>query len=255
MILDKIVRHKRKEVAALKKFSFKSRALALGPKKRSFAAALAGKKPVAVIAEIKRRSPSKGLLRKNFNAVKIAKAYAAGGASAISVLTDIKFFGGCAADLQEVRRAVKLPLLRKDFIIDEAQIYESRLLGADAILLIAAILSKRKMARFARIAESLGLDVLFEVHTASELTKVRGLKPRLLGVNNRNLKTFEVDLGITAQFAKSSPKGSLLVSESGVKEHKDLLYLRGLGARAVLVGESLMRQKDVKRALRKLIRG
>lgn len=255
MILEKIVRHKRKEVAALKKYSFKARALALGAKKRRFASALAGKKPVAVIAEIKRRSPSKGLLRKNFNAVSIAKAYEAGGASALSVLTDIKFFGGCAADLQEVRRAVKLPLLRKDFIIDEAQIYESRLLGADAILLIAAILSKQKMARFSRIAESLGLDVLFEVHTAAELKKVRGLKPRLLGVNNRNLKTFEVDLGTTAKFAKLAPKRSILISESGVKAHKDLLYLRGLGARAVLVGESLMRQKDVKKALRKLIRG
>lgn len=256
MILNKIVAYKRKELAVLKKkqplVDLKKKVAALPKKRRIFLKALASGKAPAVIAEIKRRSPSKGLLRKNFDPKKIARDYQAGGASALSVLTDEKFFGGSADILRAVRREVKLPLLRKDFMIEEYQVYEARLMGADAILLIAAILSASKMKQLASLAEKLGMDALFEVHSRAELNKVKALKPRLLGVNNRNLKTFEVDIRTTEKLIKGKSGLGLIVSESGIQNHKDLLYLKGLGVRAVLVGETLMRQRDVKQALKRL---
>lgn len=256
MILRQIVRQKLREIAVLKRTrplaSLKKVCAMLPAKKRVFEASLKKARGIAVIAEIKRRSPSKGLLRRDFSPAAIAKAYRRGGAAALSVLTDQKFFGGSADALKAVKRSVRLPVLRKDFILDEHQVYESRLMGADAVLLIASLLSRAKMRRLSELARRLGLDVLFEVHTAGEMRNVRSLKPGLIGINNRDLGTFRTDIRRTARLIKSAPKGPLIVSESGIQTHEDLLYLRGLGARAVLVGESLMREKNIERALKRL---
>lgn len=256
MILNRIVLHKKKEISASKKripLLILKKIVSLLPKKKpSFLSTLRASRGMAIIAEIKRKSPSKGILRKKFNPAAIAQSYRKGGASALSVLTDEKFFGGSAAVLKTVRKAVSLPILRKDFILDEYQVYESCLLGADAILLIAGILSRAQMMRLSRLARSLGLDVLFEVHSLSEMKKVRTLKPRLVGINNRDLRTFRTDITQTARLVKEAPSRALLVSESGIQTREDLIYLRALGVKAVLVGESLMREKDITRALKKL---
>ncbi len=256
-ILEKIVIYKKQEItekkrhislAALEKCSTVTQ-----KKSARFLKALQNKKPVAVIAEIKRKSPSKGILRKNFNPVAIAKEYEQAGASALSVLTDQEFFGGSDTILKNVRRVTKLPILRKDFVIDEYQIYEAKAIGADAILLIAGILSLKKLKSFSKLAERLGLDCLFEIHTAGELRKTLKVGPKMLGINNRNLKTFETDIRTTETLAKMAPKGVFLVSESGIQRPQDLLYLRACGARAVLVGESLMRHKSPGAALKALL--
>lgn len=256
-ILDTIVRHKKKEIlAAIKRISLETlqAKVASLPKKRPvFLAALKKNRNIAVIAEIKRRSPSKGLLRKNFNPVQIAREYQKAGASALSVLTDSEFFGGSLDILKKVRKTTKLPILRKEFIIDPYQIYEARLAGADAILLIAAILSAAELKQFARLAMSLGLDVLFEAHTAGEVQKILKARPKLIGINNRNLKTFHVDLRTTVKLAARVPKSVYLVAESGIRHREDLDFLRRGGARAVLVGETLMREKSPGAALRKLL--
>lgn len=256
MILDEIIKNKKKEVARLKVDKplalLKKAVLKLRKNKPRFAAALKKGREVAVIAEMKRRSPSKGLLRKNFDPIRIAKAYKAGGARALSVLTDEKYFGGSSKDLTQVRKATNLPILRKDFTVDEYQIYESKLLGADAILLIAAVLSPSVLKRFSRLAKKLGMDALIEIHTAGEFKKVSSLRPALLGINNRNLKNFHVDIRTTQKIAKLSPKKSLLISESGIKDHGDLMFMERLGVQAVLVGESLMKKPDLKKALLQL---
>ena len=256
-ILSVITAHKRKEVAlSKKKVSLESlaRKASLLPRRPGrFARALRGAKGVAVIAEIKRRSPSKGLIRKDFNPARIAKQYQKGGASALSVLTDKKFFGGDPAFIAKVKKSTSLPVLRKDFILDGYQVYESKVLGADAILLIAASLNASRMASLASLASRLGLDVLFEVHNAAELRKVLPLKPRLVGVNNRDLRSFKVDLGVSRRLGRSIPKNALFVSESGIFTDKDVARLHSYGARAVLVGESLMRQKDPGQALKRLL--
>lgn len=257
MILDEIVKNKKKEIAALKRkrpLSFLKKETAKLPKKNpSFFNALKRANGIVVIAEIKKKSPSKGVLRQDFKPVEIAREYAGAGASALSVLTDIKFFSGSTQILTDVKSSVHLPVLRKDFILDEYQLYESRLIGADAVLLIAGLLSKKKLRVLSRIASGLGLDVLYEVHSKKEITKIKSLDPKLVGVNNRDLKTFRVDLRTTEKLRPYLPKGALLVSESGIKTHKDLLYLKRLGAKAVLVGESLMTQKNIGAALRRLL--
>lgn len=252
MILDAIVAHKKKEVAALKKRGLPGVPKAR-PKGRLYRA-LRAAKDVGVIAEIKRRSPSKGLLRKNFDPVALAKDFERSGASALSVLTDRKFFGGSLEVLKKVRKVTKLPILRKDFVIDAIQIREAALAGADAVLLIAAILTADELKSLSREAESLGLDVLYEVHDAKDAAKVVPLKPRLAGVNNRDLRTFTVDLKATEKLGKKFSRGSLLVSESGIFTRADVDRVKKLGARAVLVGESLMRQPDAGGALRGLLR-
>lgn len=256
-ILDTIVRHKKKEVAAsMKRASLESlqaKISALPKKRPQFLAWLKKDRDIAVIAEIKRRSPSKGLLRKGFDPVQIAREYQKAGASALSVLTDSAFFGGSLDILKKVRKATKLPILRKEFIIDAYQIYEARLAGADAILLIAAILTAAELKRFSQIAASLGLDVLFEAHTAGEVRKILKARPKLIGINNRNLKTFHVDLRTTVRLAVGVPKSVYLVAESGIRHREDLDFLKRGGARAVLVGETLMREKSPGAALRKLL--
>jgi indole-3-glycerol phosphate synthase len=230
------------------------------PAPRDFVAALraACRKP-AVIAEVKKASPSKGVIREDFDPELIAKGYAAGGASCLSVLTDKPFFQGGFDVLVKVRQVVELPLLCKDFILSPYQLYQARAAGADAALLIAAILTDVDMAYLLKVARSLGLAVLVEVHDAAELERVLALDGvQLIGINNRNLATFDTDLAtteqLTAQYGDQiRAKGALLVSESGLLSRDDLDRVQSAGADAVLVGESLMRQPDVTAALEALI--
>jgi indole-3-glycerol phosphate synthase len=232
------------------------------PAPRDFVAALKAscRKP-AVIAEIKKASPSKGVIRQDFDPVAIAKAYGAGGASCLSVLTDKKFFQGGFDVLVDVRGAVELPLLCKDFILWPYQLYQARAAGADAALLIAAILSDKDLHYLLKVAHSLGLAVLVEVHDGAEMERVLALEGvKLIGINNRDLSTFAVDLAtteaLTASYgAQVRAKGALLVSESGLFSRDDLDRVVSAGADAVLVGEALMRQSDVTAALETLIGG
>ncbi|MEK5281039.1 MULTISPECIES: indole-3-glycerol phosphate synthase TrpC [Paenibacillus] len=263
MYLDKIVATKIKEVELLSKnFSLAQaeRDIALLSATRGFRKALTqGKnRDMGLIAEVKKASPSKGLIREDFDPVSIAKGYEAGGADCLSVLTDTEYFQGSAAYLQQVKEAVNLPLLRKDFIIDEKQIYEARLLGADAVLLIVAILTPAQLSHFIDIASGLGLDILIEVHDRNELAVVLSTEkitqPNvLLGINNRNLRTFETSLETTAELAALVPQGVPVISESGISGSKDIGYLRTTGAHGVLVGEYLMRQANVEDAVNGLL--
>lgn len=264
-ILDTIVEQKKLEVAKLPE-----RIIAAGDlrdamleqgERRDFLAAL--RKPrvgdIALIAEVKKASPSKGVICENFDPVRIAKEYEAAGASCLSVLTDEKFFQGSLDYLREIRAAVKLPLLRKDFIIDERQILEAIEWGADAILLIVAILDEARLKRFHDLAIEAGLAVLVEVHDEAELARALAMGATLIGVNNRDLKTFKVDLAVTEQLAAKlfqapCPQPShLLVAESGIFTRADVTRLKACGAGAILVGESLMRTGDIKTKAQKLI--
>jgi indole-3-glycerol phosphate synthase len=264
-ILEKIVWEKDREVAAARDrvpLDQLKRQVAELPAPRDFVAALraACRKP-AVIAEVKKASPSKGVIREDFDPELIAKGYAAGGASCLSVLTDKPFFQGGFDVLVKVRQVVELPLLCKDFILSPYQLYQARAAGADAALLIAAILTDVDMAYLLKVARSLGLAVLVEVHDAAELERVLALDGvQLIGINNRNLATFDTDLAtteqLTAQYGDQiRAKGALLVSESGLLSRDDLDRVQSAGADAVLVGESLIRQPDVTAALEALIGG
>ena len=262
-ILEKIVWEKDREVAAARErvpLEKLKQQVADLPAPRDFSAALraACRKP-AVIAEIKKASPSKGVIREDFDPEAIARAYAAGGASCLSVLTDRQFFQGGFEVLVQVRQVVDLPLLCKDFILSPYQLFQARAAGADAALLIAAILSDQDMAYLLKVARALGLTLLVEVHDAAELERVLALEGvQLIGINNRNLATFETDLATTEQLTASygeqiRAKGCLLVSESGLASRDDLDRVQSAGADAVLVGEALMRQADVTAALETLI--
>ena len=203
----------------------------------------------AVIAEVKKASPSKGVLREHFVPAEIADSYALHGAACLSVLTDERFFQGSAAYLRQARAACALPVLRKDFIIDEYQVVEARALGADCILLIAACLSNVQMADLEAAALALGMDVLVEVHDGDELDRALRLKTPLLGINNRNLKTFEVTLDTTLALLPGVPAGKLLVTESGILARADVQRLRAADVHAFLVGETFMRAPDPGAAL------
>jgi indole-3-glycerol phosphate synthase len=262
-ILEKIVWEKDREVAAARErvpLEKLKQQVADLPAPRDFSAALraACRKP-AVIAEIKKASPSKGVIREDFDPEAIARAYAAGGASCLSVLTDRQFFQGGFEVLVQVRQVVDLPLLCKDFILSPYQLFQARAAGADAALLIAAILSDQDMAYLLKVARALGLTLLVEVHDATEMERVLALEGlQLIGINNRNLATFETDLATTEQLTASygeqiRAKGCLLVSESGLASRADLDRVQSAGADAVLVGEALMRQADVTAALETLI--
>ena len=206
----------------------------------------------AVIAEVKKASPSKGVIRANFDPVAIARRYEAGGAACLSVLTDVDFFQGADEYLVAAREACTLPVLRKDFIVDEYQLHEARALGADAVLLIAAALDDARLAGFAALAAELGLDALAEVHDATELERVLRLPLPLVGVNNRDLRTFGVSLDTTLALKDRLPADRVLVTESGIAAPADVARMRDAGVHAFLVGEAFMREADPGEALRRL---
>ncbi|MFM2275002.1 MAG: indole-3-glycerol-phosphate synthase [Pseudomonadota bacterium] len=254
-VLEKIVAVKRDEVAAaIKRKSFalmrsdaESRVLT-----RDFVGAMRAqiaKGRPAVIAEIKKASPSKGVLREDFIAADIAQSYAEFGAACLSVLTDAQFFQGCADFLKQARASCQLPVLRKDFMIDAYQIYESRAMGADCVLLIAACLDDAQMAEFEAIARSLDMAVLVEVHDKAELQRALKLKTPLMGINNRNLNTFEVTLDTTLSMIGDVPQDRILVTESGILSRDDVLRMGSAGVNAFLVGEAFMRAPDPGAAL------
>lgn len=259
--LAEICTAKREHVAACKR----ERPLALieslargQARPRGFAAALAEKQSAGrfgLIAEIKRASPSKGLIRKDFDPRKLARAYRAGGAACLSVLTDRPYFQGSDDDLQIVHEEVDLPILRKDFMLDPYQIVEARALGADCVLLILAILNDALASELESTAKALGMDALIEVHDAGEMARAHRLQSRLIGINNRNLDTLQIDLHTTEALAPLAPAGALLVAESGLASPADLDRMRRAGVNCFLVGESLMREENVEAATRALLDG
>ena len=258
--LAEICETKRAEVAARKALAsladLDARASAQTPP-RGFERALREKaaQGFGLIAEIKKASPSKGLIRSDFNPANHARAYQAGGATCLSVLTDAPYFQGHEDYLVAARAACTLPMLRKDFMVDPWQVAEARAIGADAILIIVAALEDGQMAEIEAAARERGMDVLVEVHNEHEMERATALKSRLIGVNNRDLKRFATDIAVTERLAPLAPAGTLLVSESGINSHADLVRLSACGARCFLVGESLMRQADVAAATRALLDG
>jgi len=258
VILDDIVRDNLAELATKRRHQplEEMRELALSqPPPLDFAAALAGD-GISVIAEVKRASPSAGLIRADFDPGVIARAYTAGGASALSVLTEPRYFKGNLSFLRVVREALGEagpPILRKDFISDAYQIYEARAFRADAVLLIAAVLDASRLTELLALTHQLGMTALVEAHDAAELEVAVGSGARVIGINNRDLKTFTVDLALTERLRQRVPADRILVSESGIHTREDVKHLAGIGVNAVLVGEALMRAPDITQALRELL--
>jgi indole-3-glycerol phosphate synthase len=256
MILDDIIANKRAELLETKSRAplaeIKSKAADAGPT-RGFGKALAGGAGVRLIAEVKKASPSKGVIREDFEPIRIARIYEESGASCLSVLTEKKYFQGELEYLGRIRKTVTLPLLRKDFIVDEYQIHEARAAGADAILLIAACLEREQLEDYLGIARGLGLDTLVEAHTYKELDKALIAGAKLVGINNRDLATFTVSLQTTLDLLKDIPDDRTVVSESGIRTRDDVVKLQEAGVDAVLVGESLMREKDLGKKVKELL--
>ena len=256
-ILDTILAHKQEEVAARKAKTpyIEEAARSIGWMCRDFFQALLSPPPgsVALIAEVKKASPSAGVIRPGFDPVQIARVYEQSGAACLSVLTDERFFQGHDTYLTTIRTAVDLPLLRKEFVIDAFQIYEARVIGADAILLIAAALSPTQLADYRAIAGEIGMTALVEVHTEAEMAVALGAGARLIGINSRDLNTFVTDLGTVERLAAMVPDGVTLVAESGIKTSDDVRRVADAGAKAVLVGETFMRAPDIGASVRELM--
>ncbi len=255
-ILLEIIEHKKTEMSGLPECEFYMRETETLADCKGFINKLESISGPALIAELKKASPSKGILRADYKPLEIAKQYEIGGAACLSVLTDEKYFQGSIKDLQIVASKSPLPCLRKDFIIDKRQIAISRIAGADAILLIAAVLSNQELKKFHGFARDLDLDVLVEVHNAEEMDKALAINAKLIGINNRDLKTFNVDLDITRKLVteyKNDLENKLIVSESGIFSNSDMQELYKLGVKAFLVGESLITQSNAVEAVRKLL--
>ena len=255
MILDKIIDTKKEEVAHLKRIrplQELKHAIADLPSPGNFHEAIRGRE-CAIIAEVKRRSPSKGTLREDFDPIRIALLYEENGAAAVSVLTDRTFFGGDDVYLANIKQHVSLPLLRKDFIIDLYQIYETRFLRGDDILLIAGILTDNQLREYTGLAQSLGLSVLCEVHSEGDLDKALAANVKIIGINNRDLTTFSLDLKTTTNLAPLVPADRIIVSESGIRTRQDIETLMKAGIHAFLIGETLMQSADMAQKLRELL--
>ena len=220
--------------------------------RRDFRSAISSLDRINVIAEFKRASPSKGVINDSIDPNEAARMYSNGGAAAISVLTEEDFFKGSLDDLRAIRSTVDLPILRKDFMIDEYQIYESAAVGADAILLIVAALTSENLQRFQKLAYDLGMDTVVEVHDRVELEVAKSIGAKIIGVNNRDLRSFEVSLDVSRRLIEDAPKNAVMVSESGLRTRQDLIELRNIGYSAFLIGETLMRSGNPERELRKL---
>lgn len=256
MILDKIITFKSNEIKSKKKkvsLSFLEELIDQRPPVKGFYKKIAAE-GISLIAELKKASPSKGILREDFNPVDLAKRCIRAGAGALSVLTDERFFQGSLLYLEEVAAQVNVPALCKDFIIDEYQLFEARAYGADAILLLAGVLNGDQLAEFISRARSLNLDCLVEVHTLEELETVLTTEVGIIGINNRDLNDFTVDLKTTERLIRFIPKDKLVVSESGIFTAQDVVLLRDLGVRAVLIGEAIMTAGDIEAKIRELLK-
>lgn len=261
-VLERILESKRAEISRHRldvPVEDLQRIVREAPQPRSLAAALArrgeGVPELRVIAEVKKASPSKGVIRADFDAVGIARTYAAAGAAAISVITDEEYFQGHLEHLRAIRDSVSPPLLRKDFIVDPYQLWEARAAGADAVLLIAAALPDDVLLSLSEEAAALEMEVLWEVHDQGELDRVKQFSPQLVGINNRDLRTFEVNLETTRRLAPEVPEGAAVVSESGFFTREELVEVRRWGVDAFLIGESLLRAEDPGAALQALLEG
>ncbi len=257
-ILDEIILHKRSEVAAAKAQRPLPELLARisdAPPVRSFLTALKATSAPALIAEVKKASPSVGLIREDFDPVQIARTYEQAGAACLSILTDEKFFQGHLDFLHSIRHAVRIPVMRKEFIIDRYQIAEARVAGADCVLLIAECLTDQELHDLYGYCRDLGMDALIELYDQENVERVLATGTQLIGINNRDLRSFQTSLEHTFALKKMLPDNVLLVSESGIRTHADILRLRSAGVGAVLVGETLMKQSDIAAAVHDLMSG
>jgi indole-3-glycerol phosphate synthase len=256
MILSDIIKSKRAHIEAVKKKVsleyLRHRLLRKNIKTRNFKLAINQARDIGIIAEIKQASPTRGVIRKDLDVRKTAITYQINGACAISVLTDEKFFKGRLEYIRDVKAVTSLPVLRKDFIIDEYQVYESALCGADAILLITDILSKEEIVRLSSLARSLDMAVLCEAHSEGEIEKAISAKQDIIGINNRDLDTFRLNVATTENLLRLIPEGKVIVSESGIRSRSDVMFLKSIGVNAVLVGEALMESGDIGLKLREL---
>ncbi len=250
-ILEQILIDKRAEVDNLKKTAI-TRKDDLHIDKPSFLHAFKKGTPV-IIGEVKKASPSRGIIRDNFNHIEIAKTYEKAGIGAISVLTDEKYFMGNIAYLKEIRKEVNLPLLRKDFIIDPYQIEEAFYAGASAILLIAAILSDKEIKEYIHMAESLSIDVLVETHNQEDINKAINAGANIIGINNRDLRTFKTDISLTQKLLYNIPKDKIVISESGINKPYDISYLTSLGVDGFLIGEAFMKENDIEKKIKEML--
>jgi len=257
MILSKIIQEKRKNVEEAKKLLSQKDLMDKVSRvyvKSSFKKNISRGHTINLIAELKKASPTMGIIRGDFNPVKIAHTFQAQGASAISVLTDERFFEGRIEYLKEIKERVTIPILRKDFIIDEYQIYESVLWGADAILLIADILTTEELERFLELSKTLGMDVLCEVHNEEDIQKALDAGASIIGINNRDLHTFKVDINTTQRLIRFIPDSKVKVSESGIKTYEDVMFLKSIGINAVLIGTVFMAADDIAQKVRDIMR-